>query len=169
MTITRMPPPWSARLPVARLSVEQTQQIRSVARLDERLGALAQFVVGQESHPPSDLFRRADLQALTRFDGAYEAGGVGEGIEGAGVEPGRPARQNFHLQLARLEVDAVDVGDFVLAAGGRLELLGDADDVVVVEVQARDREIGLRLGGLFLDGDGGEVFVELDDAVGPRI
>ncbi len=76
------------------------------------------------------------------LDGADEAGGVGQGVEGAGVEPGGAAGQDLHGQPAGLQVGAVDVGDLVLAAGGGLEVLGDLDDVVVVEVQAGHGVVG---------------------------
>ena len=43
------------------------------------------------------------------------------------------------VQLAALEVGAVDVGDLELAARRRLQPRGDVDDLVVVEVEAGDR------------------------------
>ena len=100
------------------------------------------------------------------LDGADEAGGVGQGVEGAGVEPGGAAGQDLHGQPAGLQVGAVDVGDLVLTAGGGLEALGDLDDVVVIEVQAGHGVVGAGLGRLLLDGDGLEALIELDHAVG---
>ncbi len=55
------------------------------------------------------------------------------------------------MQLAALEVRAVDVGDLELPAGRRLEPGRDVDDPVVVEVEPGHREARARLGRLLLD------------------
>jgi hypothetical protein len=72
---------------------------------------------------------------------------------GAGVEPGHAAPEVDQLRLAALEVVVVDVGDLELAARRRLQPGGDVDDLVVVHVQAGDREVRLRHRRLLLDGE----------------
>lgn len=122
----------------ARLSVEQAQQIRSVARLDERLGAGA---IRRRSGIPSS--RRPLPARRSSSPGALRrctaADGVGEEVERCRCR-NQAVPRGLRPAACLPRVDAVDVGDFVLAAGGRLELLGDADDVVVVEVQAWNRD-----------------------------
>ena len=48
------------------------------------------------------------FETLTVLDGADETGGVGQGVEGAGVEPGGAAGQDLHGEPAGLQVGAVD-------------------------------------------------------------
>ena len=62
---------------------------------------------------------------------------------GAGVQPGVAAAHDFDVELALLEIQAVQVGDFVFAARGGFEALGQVYDLVVVEVQAGDGVAGL--------------------------
>ena len=82
-----------------------------------------------------------------------------------GVEPSEPGAQPVDLQIAPFEVAPVDVGDLQLAAGARLDLLGNADDVAVVEVEPRHSPARARTLGLLLDGDGAAALVQGDDAV----
>ena len=84
---------------------------------------------------------------------------------GAGIEPGIAARHDFHMQAALLQVGLVDAGDFQLATGAGPDLLGNIDDLIVVEVQAGDSVAGLGLLRLFLDADSLAGSIELHHAV----
>ena len=64
-----------------------------------------------------------------------------------------------------LKVGAVNVGDFVFAACAGLEVAGNGNHVVVVEVQAGHGPVRARLSRLFFNGQGLEVSVELHHAV----
>ena len=64
-----------------------------------------------------------------------------------------------------LKVSAVNVGDFVFAACAGLEVAGNGNHVVVVEVQAGHGPVRARLSRLFFNGQGLEVGVELHHAV----
>ena len=55
------------------------------------------------------------------------------------------------MQFARVEIRFVDVGDFILASCAWLEVVGNFNHIVVVEIQAGHGEVGLGLGGLFFD------------------
>ena len=70
-----------------------------------------------------DLFRAADLHALADFEGAHEARRLDQRIRRAGVEPGEAAAHALDVERARFEIDAVEVGDLVLAARRGLERL----------------------------------------------
>ena len=144
--------------------VQKLHQVRPVPGLQERLSDLHELVVGEEALAPGDLFGRADLGTLPPLDRAHEVAGVVEGVEGAGVEPGGATREDLDAQPALLEVDPVEVGDLQLAARGRLQLVGVIDDVVAVEVEPRDGELTLGLGGLLLQRQRSSLVVELDDA-----
>ena len=46
----------------------------------------------------------------------------------AGIQPGGTATHEFDLQVARLKVEAIDVGYFKFTTRLRLEILGQLDD-----------------------------------------
>lgn len=117
------------------------------------------------AHAVGDLFEAGDLEALAGLDGLDEGRGLQQGVVGAGVEPGVAAAHGLDVELVAREVGLVDVGDLELTARRRLYRLGDRDDVLVVEIEARHGKIGLWLGRLFLEAHGLALFVELDDAV----
>ncbi len=112
-----------------------------------------------------NLFNTTHLEPLATLDDLYELGGLHEAFEGPGVKPGRASVHDLDAELTAPQVLAVDVGDFVLAAGRGLEVGGDVDDLVVVEVQAGHRVITLRLCGLFFDREGLALRVKLDYAI----
>ncbi len=128
-----------------------------------------QLLVRDPAPPPGDLLGNADLQALPPFQRAHEIAGVQQRVERAGVQPGRAADHLLDRQPAPVEVDPVDVGDLVLTARRFLQALGDLDDVVVVEVQTRNRVIGFRCFGLLLQRQRHAVRAEFDDTIGRRI
>jgi hypothetical protein len=76
-----------------------------------------------------------------------------------------PLLEGLDLETALLEVVLVHVGDLVLAPGRGLEVAGDLDLVVVVEVDAGNGVVAARPGRLFLERDRLYVLVEFDDAV----
>ena len=73
------------------------------------------------------------------------------------------------MQLAALEVGIVHIGDFQLAPRGRLDLLGDLDHRVVIEIQAGYRIVRTRLLRFFLDGNRLAGGIELHHAETLRI
>src|SRR4051812_18670452 len=50
------------------LLIETVQQVSPVSRLDQKFGALAQFVIGDIAAPPSNFLRHTDLQTLALLD-----------------------------------------------------------------------------------------------------
>ncbi len=51
--------------------------------------------------------------------------GFEQAVVRAGVEPGEAAAQHLHVELAALQIDAVDVGDLQLAARRRRDVGGE--------------------------------------------
>src|SRR5450830_1659655 len=154
---------------LALVALEQSRQVRTVSRLDEGLCSRLEFSVRQEAPPPRDLLRATDLEALAMLDRPHVVGGLQQRVERSRVEPSSPPWKNVDLQATLLEVDAVDVGDLVLAAGRRREVVRDGDDIVVVEVQTRNSEVALRLRRLLFERQGPSGGVELNGAVGAGI
>ena len=139
-------------------------EVLAVVGLAVALGAGEQGLAVDPAVLVGDLLRDAHGEVLGALDRADELGGLEERLHRAGVEPGVAAAEGLDRELAALEVHAVEVGDLVLAAGGRGNLCRAPADVARVEVQAGDGVVGLRAGGLLLDGDGVVLGVELHDA-----
>lgn len=82
-----------------------------------------------------------------------------------GVEPGGTAAEDFDVELLGLEVEAVEIGDFELAARGRFEAAGARHDGFIVEVNPGDGVIGFWIRGFFLERMNAAGGVEFDDPV----
>src|SRR6476469_5589816 len=127
-----------------------------------------EMIEGDVAEPERDLLRARHPHALALLEDLDEMAGLDQGSVRAGVEPGEAAAQDFDMEVAPLEIDAVDVGNLELAARRRLQRGGDLYHVVVVEVEAGYGEIRLRMSGLLFDGDGAPPAIQLDDPVGFR-
>ena len=73
------------------------------------------------------------------------------------------------MELSCLEIGVVDAGDLQFAACGRTDLFRDPHNLVVIEIEPRDRVIGLRILRLLFDGDRIARRVEFNDAEALRI
>ena len=80
-----------------------------------------------------DFLRAGNFFALAFFYGPDEASGIQKRGMGAGVEPARAAAEQFHLEIAALEISLVDIRNFKFAASGRFYLFCDCYHVVVVK------------------------------------
>ena len=116
--------------------------------------------------PCFDAFYGAALAAL---DGLYELGGFQQVVVGAGVQPGGTATHQLNVQVALLQVHAVEVGNFQLAAMTGLDLPRQVAYLVVIEVEAGYGVVGLRFCGLLFDADDLARIVKLGYAVGARV
>ena len=143
----------------------EAQQILAVVVLSERLGELVDLLSRDVTHAVGDLFETGNLEALAGLNGLDKGCGLQQGVVGAGVEPGVAAAHGLDVELVAREVSLVDVGDLEFTAGRWLYRLGDIDDVLVVEIEARHGKVGLWLGWLFLEAHGLALLVELDDTV----
>ena len=114
-------------------------------------------------------FQAGHLQAGALLDDLNEGGGFGEGVVGAGVQPGEAAAQGLDLELAIGQKILVHGGDFQFSAGAGLDMLGHFHHLVGVEVEAHDGVVALGLLGLFLNGEAVAVLVKLGHAVTLRV
>src|SRR5215471_5972446 len=81
------------------------------------------------------------------------------------VQPRKTPWQPVHAELAAPEIFKVYVGDLQFTPGARLQPLGDADHLVVVEVQAGHRVAAPGLLGFLLDGDRPACRIKFDHAI----
>ncbi len=68
------------------------------------------------------------------LDGGDEVGSLEQALVGAAVEPGDPATEPDRLQLTIVEVRSIHIRDLKLAACRGCQVLGDIDNLIVVEV-----------------------------------
>src|SRR5690349_9342328 len=80
-----------------------------------------------------------------------DAVGLAQRFEGAGVRPSADA--DIIRELASLDVDVVHRGDLQLAPVRGAYAPDDVEELIVVEVEAHDRERALRAPRLLLDLD----------------
>ena len=118
------------------------------------------IVTGNPAVEVGDFFQAVDLAVLVLFDGLDKDGRVDKALMGSGIKPGKALAEEFHIETAFLQVDAVKICDLVLSAGGGLQIPGNADDAVVIEVQAGDAVIALGMRGLLFYADGLAMLVE---------
>jgi len=128
----------------------------------ELVGSDIAFVVG-------DFFEAGDLQTLTVFDCGDKIAGLKQALMGARIEPGNAPAQHFHLEPAATQVFPVDIRYFELAAQRRLQLTGNVNHVIIIEIEPRDGIVRLRLAGFFLDADRPALPVKGHDAVALRV
>src|SRR5579872_2570278 len=108
----------------------------------EAIAVLVVFVGDPQQLPPidktaaeGDLLGATDLQALAFFYGADELAGLQQGFVRAGIEPGKTAAQQLDRQIAPLEIEIVEGGDFQFAAGRGLEGFGELRRPSVIKIK----------------------------------
>src|SRR5690606_22834985 len=141
-------------------------QVVAISALRKGRRCARQLLIAQPAAAPGDLLGGPDLEALALFDGLDELARLEQRVEGAGVEPRGAARKHLDVEAAGLKVEAVEVGDLVLAASAGLEVASEGDHGVVVEVQAGHGELRLGGGGLLLERQRLAGRVELNNTVG---
>ena len=97
-------------------------------------------------------FQAGHLQAGALFNNLHEGGGFGEGVVGAGVQPGEAAAQGLDLEFAIGQEFLVHGGDFQFPAGAGLDVFGHLNHLVGIEVETHHGIVALGLLGFFLNG-----------------
>ena len=103
------------------------------------------------------------------FKNADEVGRLADGVDRAGVQPDIATAHLLHAERAAPQIFGVDVGDLQLAPRRGLYGRGNVQDFVVVKIEAGDSPAGFRLAGLFFDGQGASLAVEVHHAEALRI
>src|SRR2546429_2666106 len=87
------------------------------------------------THPIRNLFGTRDLEALPALDRLDVLRRFKQRFMRAGVEPRHAAAHDLAIELAQLEIMAIDVGDLELATRRRLETRRNFGHPLIVEVQ----------------------------------
>ena len=75
----------------------------------------------------------------------------------ARVQPRCSPRKNLDGKPPRIQIPLVNIADLKLPTGRRSKVLGHVNNVVVVEVEARDGIVRFWVRWLFLDPQGAEL------------
>lgn len=100
----------------------------------EGFGDFSELGLVDEALAVGDFFDAADFDTSAFLDDPDVLAGIIHRAESAGVQPGRTTVEQVDFELALLQVGVQHRGDFDLAAGAGLDVLGDLDHVVVAEV-----------------------------------
>src|SRR5687768_14203273 len=130
--------------------VEEVEQVAAVAAGHGR-SELAHVVGTDVTHSIGDFFERRDHEALPLFDALHEVARMEQCFVSTCIEPRDSAPETFDVQLAALEIGAIDVGEFELAARRRLQRASDVDHLIVIKVQTCHRPWRWRDRGFFND------------------
>jgi len=97
------------------------------------------LVVRDESLVKSDFFRTRYAQPLTLYERLHKCRRLEQAVWCTHVEPGESATQSPHVELAPLEICAVDIGDLQLATRGRMKVGDDLDYLLIIKIETCDR------------------------------
>ena len=110
-------------VPAGNLSlIAQGQQILSVSALGHGFGKLFKLIGRDVSEVIRDFFRAGNHQSLAALDGLDIEACLEERIVRAGIEPSHAAAHHLDFQLARFEIETVEIGDLQFASRRRLEI-----------------------------------------------
>ena len=103
------------------------------------------------AHPERDLLRAAHQHALALLDGLHKTARLHQAVRRARIKPGAASAELLHLQIARLHIQPVEVGDLQFPPRGGLHARGQLRHPGIVEIQTDHRPIRLRRARLLLD------------------
>ena len=118
-----------------------TDQIIPIAALLQRPGQAEHLFAVDEPLPKRDLFKAGHFHSLSCLEGLNKARRANQRFERAGVEPGEAPSHSFDMKPAVGKVAQLKIGNLQFASRRRFDRGGVTHDVVVKEVQARDRPV----------------------------
>ena len=69
----------------------------------------------------------------------------------AGIKPCKASSKCLHLKGSTVQILVVDTGNLYLSSGRRLYILGNLNNIIVIEIKSRNGIVGLRILRLLLD------------------
>ena len=145
--------------------VNYSHQILAVLVLGHGGGEVPELFGGDPAVFVGDFFQAGYLEAGALFQGFYEDGGVGQGIVGAGVQPGEASAKDLNFEFAVFEEFLVHGGDFQFSSGAGFDVFGNINYLVGVEVEAHHSVVALGLLRLFFNAEAVALFVKFGHAV----
>src|SRR5260370_19054780 len=115
------------------------QKVLTVDAFLELLSERNKLVVRDESLVKSDFLRTRYAQPLTFYERLHKSRCLEQAVWRAHVEPGESATQSPHVELAPLEICAVNIGDLQFATSGRIKMSDDLDYLLIIKIETCDR------------------------------
>ena len=130
--------------------VYDLEQVLAVLVLYHRFCDFAHTFFGYPSVAVGDAFEAGDFETLALLDDFDESGCFGEGVVGAGVEPGEATAEGLDFEFFVAQEPLVDCGNLQFATCGWFDGLGYVHHFVGVEVEADYGIVALGVLRLFL-------------------
>jgi ClpX C4-type zinc finger len=112
-----------------------------------------------------DLLQTGNLETLPLLDDLNVVGGAQQGIGTAGIEPSDSAPHMLDRELTAFEINAVEVGDLQFSSRRWPQARCNLERIAIVEIEARQRIVGLRNRRLLLEARCTSGGVEVDHAI----
>ena len=151
------------------LRVHKFEQILTISILRHGFGQTTHIIGRNIPFTPGNFFEAGNFEALPGFHSLHKRAGFQQRVMRPGVEPCNSTSHQFHMQIATLQVQIVDISNFQLPTSGGFHLFRDIHYASVVEIEAGHSKIGFRFLGLFFNTDNPLAFVKLHHAVSMRI
>src|SRR5450755_3895135 len=110
-------------------------EVLSIARFSQRFCHARDLLTVDPTLSECDFLQTGDFHTLPVFNGCNELTGFKYRFMRAGIQPSITASQNFHVELACLEISTVHVGNLQFAAPGWLHAPSNAGGVVIKKIQ----------------------------------
>lgn len=114
-------------------------------------------------------FRATYNSSRSGLDNPYIVSCIGKTVYRTGVEPDITFIECGDAECSGAKIFFVDISDFELTTYAWFDVLRNLYDTVIVEIEAHDSIVGLRIIRLFLDGCCFAICVECYDTVALRV
>ena len=95
----------------------------------------------QPSQAPGNFFQAGDFESLPGFEDLYELSRLKQRLMGSGIEPRGASAKQFDVERFLIQVNAMQIRNFQLAASGRLQAARKAFRTIVIKIESRNRII----------------------------
>ena len=85
----------------------------------------------------ADFLKAGDFSVLMLLHSLYKVCGIHKAFVCSSVKPREALTEQFHIQAAVLQINAVQIGDLKLSAGGWIQIFCKLDHTVIVEIETR--------------------------------
>src|SRR4030042_3810791 len=121
------------------------------------------------SEPEGDLFNARYFQSLAFLDGLHIIGSLVHRFMSPGVQPCQTSSQNLNPEIPSSKINQIDIRYLEFSPGRRLEVGGNIDDIIVINVKAGYGIMGFWFLRFFLNSDHPPLRIEFHHAVSFRI
>src|SRR5690606_12759239 len=123
-------------------SFNKLLQVLAVAVLGQGRSQCQQLLAIDPPLTVGNLFRTANLKALTGLDGLNEIGRFQQRLMRTSIQPRKTTAQRFKLEGAFVQITLVEIGDFQLTTWRGLQFSRIAAGIAIVEVRSEERRVG---------------------------